>query len=89
MTNRSELVVRSIAEGFVDLVFSDWSKGSRAWPPVVQRRVAGPGGVQLVEASFQGSVDVPESLKMDSRRIKDFQYVVLNTAHQGTAKQVL
>ena len=77
---RSELVYRSLAEGFVDLVFANWATLSdEVWPPVIQRRLTGPACIQLGGTSL-GSVIIPESFKMDSRRIKNFNAEVVDLA---------
>ncbi|WWD21957.1 hypothetical protein CI109_106445 [Kwoniella shandongensis] len=75
----NELVVRALSEGFMDLVFGEWSTGEK-WPPAVQRRQMGSNGIQVVEGPIAGSVNVPESLKMDSRRIKDLHAEVTDIA---------
>jgi len=72
---RRELALCSNVDGFVDLVSADWSSDSPIWPPVVQRRVIGPGELQFLEGKAKNAVEVPESFKMDSRRIKEFQSV--------------
>ncbi len=51
------------------------------WPTAVQRRFPGSRGGQLVEGAVQGLVEVPESFKMDIRRIKDFQWVSSPLSH--------
>lgn len=63
--DRSELVLRSVVDGFIKLVFSEW-KG--AWPPVSHRRMMAMGTV----ISEERSVVVPETLRMDVRRIRGF-----------------
>ncbi|OCF38891.1 hypothetical protein I317_07340 [Kwoniella heveanensis CBS 569] len=70
--NNMELVHRSLVGGFLDLVFADWTPEPSSWPPLVQRRAMGANGIPVLEAPVRSPVDVPESLKMDSRRIRDF-----------------
>ena len=72
---RDQLAMRSLVDGFVDLVFCDWNSGDEAWPPFAERRLLGPGAAQSVEGLVRGSVEIPESFRMDARRIKEFQYV--------------
>lgn len=81
ISNRAELAVRSITEGFLGLVFEEWTAGNAMWPTAVQRRFPGSRGGQLVEGAVQGLVEVPESFKMDIRRIKDFQWVSSPLSH--------
>ncbi|WVW78870.1 hypothetical protein I302_100833 [Kwoniella bestiolae CBS 10118] len=75
-----ELVIRSLTTGFMDLVFGHWDLGSTSWPPVVTRRAVGSNGIPVLEGSLKDPVDVPEALKMDSRRIKDFHSEVVDIA---------
>ncbi|ORX36169.1 T-complex protein 11-domain-containing protein [Kockovaella imperatae] len=90
LKSRFELVSRSLAEGFMDLVFSDFSPVS--WPPIVQSRLHGAASVQLAEGTETGGVILPESFKMDSRRIKNFNADVIDLSilHivMGTAKKL-
>ena len=82
----TELVLRSFAEGWVQLVFADWTFSNTparassspvtpiattAWPPVVQRRALMQGAVSLA-TSVIAPIPLPESLKLDSRRLKNF-----------------
>ncbi|WRT65165.1 uncharacterized protein IL334_002108 [Kwoniella shivajii] len=73
-----ELVIRSLVSGFMDLVFDRWNADIQAWPPVVQRRAMGSNGIPVLEGPMKGSVEIPESFKMDSRRIKDFHSEVVD-----------
>ena len=80
MDARPELVFRSLGEGFMELVFSDFSSASTcsSWPPVVQSRMQGTASVQLAEGFETGGVVLPESFKMDGRRIKNFNSDVID-----------
>ena len=66
------MVTRSVVDGFFELVCADWSGLSPEWPPVPPRRSVGTVGIHLTEMAPTLPVVVPESFKMDSRRIKNF-----------------
>ncbi|WVQ97695.1 hypothetical protein IAU59_004809 [Kwoniella sp. CBS 9459] len=78
--NNMELVHRSLVGGFLDLVFADWTSGSATWPPLVQRRTMGANGIPVLETPVKSPVEIPESLKMDSRRIRDFNAECIDIA---------
>ena len=77
---QSALVFRSLPEGFMELVFSDFSSTSSIWPPIVQSRLHGTASVQLAEGFDTGKVVLPESFKMDGRRIRNFNSDVIDLA---------
>ena len=77
LSTRTELVFRSLAEGFVDLVLANFAC---SWPPIVHSRLHGAASVQLAEGTETGNVVLPESLKMDSRRIKNFNADAIDLA---------
>ncbi|KAK8846649.1 hypothetical protein IAR55_005736 [Kwoniella newhampshirensis] len=79
----NELVMRALSDGFTELVFGQWQTGDQ-WPPAVQRRQMGSNGIQVVDGPISGSVDVPESFKMDSRRIKDLHAEAVDIAISHT-----
>ena len=66
MGRKDQLVIRSTVEGFMEVVCGDWTE---TWPPVPPRRSS--TAIQLADIT-PTQVDVPESFKMDSRRIKNF-----------------
>lgn len=68
--NRGELVLRSVALGFTRLAFSKWPVA--AWPPLTHKRLTAMGMIPAYEPQPTG-IDVPESLRMDARRIKAFK----------------
>ena len=60
----------------MELVGSQWVPEDAQWPPVLQRRSAGPADVQSSgHMASKAAVSLPESFKMDSGRIQNFQYV--------------
>jgi len=73
-----------VAEGFLSLVCGDWVHAT--WPPVCQRRLSGTAGIQLADMSPLPTIDIPESFKMDTRRIKNFhaEFVDIAIAHHVT-----
>ena len=73
-------MIRSLIEGFCELVFSDWSEEDRTWPPIAQKRIIGPG-LHLPENLVKPVVDLPEVFRMDSRRIRNFQCVFPLSLH--------
>jgi hypothetical protein len=70
--NNTELVLRAVADGFVDLVFGEQGRTNAGtgpqWLPFYSKGCVTP-------VSPSGSL--PESLRMDARRISTFQYVQL------------
>lgn len=89
MGRRDQLAIRATVEGFMEIVCRSWSD---SWPPVPQRR--SPTAIQVTEIP-PARVEVPESFKMDSRRIKNFNadlvelvitYLILRFL-TGTAKK--
>ncbi|WWC87293.1 uncharacterized protein L201_002181 [Kwoniella dendrophila CBS 6074] len=82
--NNMELVVRSLTNGFLDLVFDEWDPETGTWPPVVQKRAMGSNGMPVLERPMKTSVNIPESFKMDSRRIKDFHSEIVDIAISHT-----
>jgi hypothetical protein len=73
------LVARSLAHGFIDLVSAPWAPIDEiSWPPIIQRRLTGAAGVQLAETSVPAAVILPECLRMDARRIKNFHAEVID-----------
>ncbi|WVF70181.1 hypothetical protein IAT40_004969 [Kwoniella sp. CBS 6097] len=78
--NNMELVHRSVVGGFLDLVFADWIPESASWPPLVQRRAMGANGIPVLETPVKSPVEIPESFKMDSRRIRDFNAECIDLA---------
>ncbi|WWC59066.1 uncharacterized protein I303_101613 [Kwoniella dejecticola CBS 10117] len=77
--NNMELVVRSLAAGFMGLVCDQWNENS-TWPPAVTKRAMSSNGIPVLTSGDQPSVEIPESFKMDSRRIKDFHSEVVDIA---------
>lgn len=71
MSDRPELVVRSLAEGVIELVSADWLVPGSPWPPIVPHRRIGFTGIQLSDISPMATAPLPESFKMDGRRLKN------------------
>lgn len=71
MSNRPELIVRSLAEGVMELVSADWRTPGSPWPPVVPHRRIGFTGIQLSDITPAAATPIPESFKMDGRRFKN------------------
>lgn len=82
-SSNTEFVIRSLTEGFIDLVFGDWVEDSEAWPPVVPSRCPGSPSTGQV---FPTKVIVPELFKMDSCRLKNFHAEMVDIA---IAKSIL
>lgn len=66
--SNTEFVIRSLTEGFVQLVFGDWIECNEPWPPALPSRR--PVGVPINAPVFPSKVVVPEVFKMDSFRLK-------------------
>lgn len=75
--NNTEFVIRSLADGVVDLVFGDWVEKHEPWPPVVPSRRPGNSFVGHV---YPSKVVVPEVFKMDSIRLKNFHSEMVDIA---------
>jgi hypothetical protein len=73
----TEFGIRSLANGFIDLVFGNWAEESEIWPPVVPSRRP---GSTTVTHFFPTKVVVPEVFKMDSLRIKNFNAEMVDIA---------
>ncbi|GMK57382.1 hypothetical protein CspeluHIS016_0402160 [Cutaneotrichosporon spelunceum] len=76
-SGNTEFVIRSLADGFIDLVFGDWVEDDEAWPPIVpSRRPCLPPPSRILPSK----VVVPEVFKMDSCRIKNFHSEMVDIA---------
>lgn len=81
MESRGHFVFKSVVEGFIDLVCSNWTDIPSTWPPMPQRRVGNSAAsIQLVEMSPLTNVNVPETLRFDIRRIKGFNADMIDLA---------
>ncbi|WWC67548.1 uncharacterized protein I206_101457 [Kwoniella pini CBS 10737] len=78
--NNKELVIRSLATGFIELVFEQWDSEKSIWPPTVTKRVIGSNGIPVLDSIHKSSIKIPESFKMDTRRIRDFHSEVIDIA---------
>ncbi|BEI94190.1 uncharacterized protein CcaverHIS019_0606490 [Cutaneotrichosporon cavernicola] len=76
-SGNTEFVIRSLADGFIDLVFGDWVEDDEAWPPIVPSRRP---GLPPPPRIFPSKVVVPEVFKMDSCRIKNFHSEMVDIA---------
>ncbi|CAK9784331.1 hypothetical protein CC85DRAFT_291709 [Cutaneotrichosporon oleaginosum] len=73
----SELAIRSLADGFIDLVYGDWVEDTEVWPPIVpSRRPELPPPLRVLPSK----VVVPEVFKMDACRIKNFHAEMVDIA---------
>lgn len=76
-SGNTEFVIRSLVDGFIDLVYGDWVEDEEAWPPIVPSRRPGvPPPVRVLPSK----VVVPEVFKMDSCRIKNFHAEMVDIA---------
>lgn len=66
--DRTELVVRSVSRGFMQLVFHHWPV-QPTWPPVSHKRMLAMNAFMVPESADKL---LPESIRMDARRIKGF-----------------
>lgn len=81
VNTRGHFVFKSVVEGFVDLVCANWTEVPATWPPVTQRRMgASTTGIQLADMSPLTNVHVPESFRLDVRRIKNFNADLIDLA---------
>lgn len=77
-SGNTEFVIRSLGDGFVELVFGDWVEDSEVWPPIVpSRRLGTPVPPSRILPS---KVIVPEVFKMDSCRLKNFHAEMVDIA---------
>lgn len=83
-SDNTEFVIRSLADGFAELVFGDWVEADEVWPPAVPSRRLGTH-VPAVRI-LPSKVIVPEVFKMDSGRLKNFHAEMIDIA---IAKSVL
>lgn len=77
-SGNTEFVIRSLADGFIELVFSDWVENDEMWPPIVPSRR--PGTPVTHSHVFPSKVMVPEVFKMDSARLKNFHAEMVDIA---------
>jgi hypothetical protein len=73
----TEFAIRSLSDGFIDLVFGNWYEDSEPWPPVVHSRRQ---GGYLGPPCFPTKVVIPEVFKMDWTRIKSFNAELVDIA---------
>lgn len=76
-SSNTEFVIRSLSDGFIDLVFGDWVESSEVWPPIVPSRRP---GTPVTGHVFPSKVVVPEVFKMDSCRLKNFHAEMVDIA---------
>ncbi|WVR04319.1 hypothetical protein IAU60_001319 [Kwoniella sp. DSM 27419] len=83
--NTMELGIRSVVSGFLKLVFPEQKTtvGS-SWPPTVTRRIMGAIGIPISEKLSSTVLELPESLKMDWRRMKEYSSEVIDIAISHT-----
>ncbi|WVQ83961.1 hypothetical protein IAT38_006106 [Cryptococcus sp. DSM 104549] len=67
-----DLSIKSLSDGFMELVMQDWVTADRRWPPVVHRKSRSGNSVQVLDNVSLAPVDMPEVFMMDARRIRDF-----------------